>query len=282
MKQHEVTGSGGLRLHVREWGNPEGPPILFVHGVAQCHMCWEKQVAGELGRDFRLVAPDLRGHGMSDKPGTPDHYAEPELWAQDIAAVIETLELDRPVLVGWSLGGMVACDYLLHVGEDAVAGLNLVCGVVTPRLGDEGLMLGPGFTTHVEGMRSDDLPSRIDAFRAFLRDQSESDMAPEAFERALAWNVIVPPAVFAGIGARERFSHTVLERLRIPVLVSHGREDKVALPRLADYVLETCPTARGSWYDGTGHQPFMEQPERFDRELAAFVQETRTRSPAEP
>ena len=275
MREHEVCGGGNLRLHVREWGPPDAPPILFIHGVAQCHMCWAPQAESALARQFRLVALDLRGHGMSEKPLEAAQYSEPELWADDVAAVIDTLGLDRPVLVGWSLGGMVVCDFLLHHGDDAIAGVNFVGAAVTLQLEGEGLMLGPGFTDHVAGMRASDLPTRIEAIRAFLRDQTHAPLAQDVFERAVAWNMIVPPEVRAGIGARERFSHEVLETLRAPVLVSHGREDRVVLPRLSEHIANTCRTARTSWYDDTGHQPFSEQPARFNTELSAFVEEAR-------
>ena len=276
MKEHSGTGAGDLPLHVREWGQASGPPVLLIHGIAQCHMCWTAQADSTLAKSFRLVAMDLRGHGMSSKPLDPESYTAPELWAQDVAAVIDTLGLDRPVLVGWSLGAMIACDYLLHVGDEGIAGVNFVGGAVTTFLEGEGMMVGPGLTSHVPGMRSDDLPTRIDAVRAFLRDQTHDAMAPEAFERALAWNMVVPPEVFAGVGARERYSHAVLEKLRVPVLVTHGRQDTVVLPRLGEYVVDTCPTARASWYEATGHQPFMEQPARFDRELESFVHEVQS------
>jgi non-heme chloroperoxidase len=244
MREHVVIGGGGLRLHVREWGQPMGPAILFIHGIAQCHMCWAPQVESELAERFRLVSLDLRGHGMSEKPLEARHYSEPELWADDVAAVVEALSLDQPVLVGWSLGGMIACDYLLHHGDDEIAGVNFVGAAVTLRLEGEGLMLGPGMTDHVAGMRSDDLPMRIGAVRAFLRDQTHRPMAQVEFERAIAWNMVVPPEVRIGIGAREIYSHAVLDRLRIPVLVSHGRKDTVVLPRLAEYVLAECATVR--------------------------------------
>ena len=65
---HDVRGGGGLRLHVREWGDPQGPPIVFVHGWTQSQMCWSRQIAGPLAEDFRIVTFDLRGHGMSEKP----------------------------------------------------------------------------------------------------------------------------------------------------------------------------------------------------------------------
>ena len=58
--------------------------------------------------------------------------------------------------------------------------------------------------------------------------------------------------------------------LSIPVLVSHGREDAIVLPSMAEHVLDACGTATPAWYDGVGHMPFWESAERFDRELAEF------------
>ena len=65
---HTVEGGGGLRLHVREWGRPDGPPILLIHGRSQNHLCWAPQYDSALADEFRLVAFDLRGHGMSEAP----------------------------------------------------------------------------------------------------------------------------------------------------------------------------------------------------------------------
>ena len=77
---HTVRGGGGLRLHVREWGRPDGPPILFIHGLSQNHLCWARQYQSALADEFRLVAYDLRGHGMSEAPLEPEHYADGRLW----------------------------------------------------------------------------------------------------------------------------------------------------------------------------------------------------------
>ncbi len=68
MNIHSIQGGGGVRLHVREWGNASGPSILFVHGWSQNHLCWSKQYQSELATSYRLVALDLRGHGMSEAP----------------------------------------------------------------------------------------------------------------------------------------------------------------------------------------------------------------------
>ena len=78
---HTVRGGGGLRLHVREWGKADGPPILFMHGFSQSHLCWAKQYHSALAQKFRLVAYDLRGHGMSEAPPEPGHYTNGRLWA---------------------------------------------------------------------------------------------------------------------------------------------------------------------------------------------------------
>jgi pimeloyl-ACP methyl ester carboxylesterase len=75
----------------------------------------------------------------------------------------------------------------------------------------------------------------------------------------------------AGLAAREINGDDVLATLRVPVLVSHGRADIVVLPAMADHVLATCPTAEASWYDRVGHVPFLEDPERFNRELAGLT-----------
>src|SRR5947209_11628864 len=79
------------------------------------------------------VSFDNRGHGMSDKPLNPDAYAEGRLWADDLAVVIETTRLERPVLVASSYGGYIVTDYLRAYGQADIAGINLVGGAVLLR-----------------------------------------------------------------------------------------------------------------------------------------------------
>src|SRR5258708_3849375 len=104
MRIATVIGGGGTRLHVREWGRPDAPPILFVHGWSQHHLAFGRQVESSLADEFRLVAMDLRGHGMSDAPTDVEAYTNGDLWAADIAAIIAQRGLVRPILVGWSFG----------------------------------------------------------------------------------------------------------------------------------------------------------------------------------
>src|SRR5262245_10961676 len=68
MPVRHISGGGGLRLAVHEFGPPEGKPIVLIPGINQCSLAWLKQYRSALAEEFRLVCLDLRGHGMSEKP----------------------------------------------------------------------------------------------------------------------------------------------------------------------------------------------------------------------
>ena len=271
MKVHTVRGGRGLRLHVREWGKADGPPILFIHGWSQNHLCWVKQYESALADEFRLVAYDLRGHGMSEAPLEPEHYADGKLWADDVAAIIDELRLDRPVLVGWSYGSFVICDYVRAYGQDRIAAINFVGGAV--KLGEAafGTLIGPAFLDHFVGATADDLPTNIQAMRSFVRACVVKPVSDDDLETAVCWNVVVPAPIRANLGSREIDDADVLRALEVPLLVTQGRADTVVLPAMAEHVLAICPSAEASWYDGVGHVPHLEEPERFNRELAALT-----------
>jgi pimeloyl-ACP methyl ester carboxylesterase len=275
MKKHTVRGGGGLGLHVREWGKPDGPPILFIHGWSQNHLCWAKQYESSLADEFRLVAYDLRGHGMSDAPLEAEHYTAGKLWADDVAAIIDELRLDRPVLVGWSYGAFVISDYVRVHGQDRITAINLVEGVT--RLGEAafGTLIGPGFLDHFVDATADDLPTNIRAMRSFVKTCLVKPVSSDDFETAVCWNVVVPAPIRAALAARAIDDDDLLRILEVPVLVTQGRMDSVVLPAMAEHVLTTCPTAEASWYDGVGHAPHLEEPERYNRELAELTRRVR-------
>ena len=268
---HTIAGGGGLRLHVREWGNPSGPAILFVHGWSQNYLCWAGQYESALAGQFRLVAFDLRGHGMSEAPLEPVHYTSDRLWADDIAAILDAMSIQRAVLVGWSYGGFVISDFVRAYGQERVAAINLVGAAV--KLGPTafGSLIGPGFLEPFADLTSDDLPTNIRGVRAFLRACAGGEIAADTYESALCWTMAVPARVRANLVAREIDDDDVLRALTVPVLVTHDRADSVILPAMAEHVLATCPAAEASWYDGTGHLPHAKEPARFNRELTELT-----------
>ena len=97
-----------LRLHYVDWGNPEAPPLLLVHGGRDHCRSWD-WVAQELARDWRVIAPDLRGHG--DSAWSPDgDYSMPS-YIYDLAQLVHQLKLPPVALVAHSLGGNIALRY---------------------------------------------------------------------------------------------------------------------------------------------------------------------------
>lgn len=273
--QHSVTAPDGVRLHVREYGNPDGIPLLLIHGWSQSLLCWRHQVEGDLARDFRLVCPDLRGHGQSDKPVGDAWYQEPRVWARDVAAVMHALRLDRPVLVGWSYGSLVSGLYLQEFGDAAIAGVNFVGGACRVSPAEIGRLLGTVFVDVLPKVTIDDLGENIAGMRQFLEACFTAPLSREDWETALGWNIVVPPHVRNALLGRPIDTTAALGRLTKPLLVSHGRADAVTLPAMAELILASAPTARASWYDGVGHGPFIEAPDRFNTELAAFAREVR-------
>jgi non-heme chloroperoxidase len=266
---YEIRGGGGLRLHAREWGDPGGPELLLVHGWSQSDLCWTKQVNGSLASSFRIVSFDLRGHGLSEMPSEPEHYVDSSLWADDLAAVIEKTGLERPILAAWSYGGLVVTDYLRAHGDDGIGGINLIGAAVmlTPPAFDH---IGPGLLENANDACVSDLATNIAAIRRFLRACTVDELDPEEWNAALGWNMVVPPAVRGALISREIDARDVLANLSVPVLLTHGREDAIVLPSMAEQVLAACEGAVASWYDDVGHMPFWEATERFDHELAEF------------
>jgi pimeloyl-ACP methyl ester carboxylesterase len=268
--EYDVRGGDGLVLRAYEWGNPDGPEILFVHGWSQCAMCWSAQVASPLAERFRMVALDIRGHGASQQPLDPAAYADGRLWAGDVAAVIEQTRLQRPVIVAWSYGGFIVGDYLRTCGESHLAGINLVGGAVLlqpPSFAH----IGPGFLRNAPDASAPDLRVSIPAVQRFLRACSAQPLDDALWRDALCWNMAVPAPIRGALIARAIDVTDAFSEVSVPVLVSHGREDAIVLPSMAEHVLANCTTAVASWYDGVGHMPFIEAAERFNLELAAFV-----------
>jgi non-heme chloroperoxidase len=185
-----------------------------------------------------------------------------------VNAVMETAKLKRPVLVGWSYGGGVIADYLRVRGVGSLAGLNFVDTVINsdPSYFGDGLKVQPL-------MFSEDLAINIAATRQFLHNCFEQQPSRDDFETMLAFNMMVPPKVRANMAGRKLNIDDILAALELPVLVTHGAADRIALPTAAKYTAAKASGAKLSLYDGIGHAPFWEDTARFNAELAAFVRE---------
>jgi non-heme chloroperoxidase len=270
IREYDIHGGAGVRLRAHEWGHRDGPAILFVHGWSQCDMCWDAQVRSPLAERFRMVTFDCRGHGMSEKPLDAACYADGRLWADDVAAVIEATDLERPVLVAWSYGGFIVADYIRAHGDVGIAGVDLVGAAVVlrPPSFDH---IGPGFLHNAPDASAPDLRTHVPAIQRFLRACTATSLPDDLWNAALCWNMTVPAEIRGALIAREIDGTASYSGLSVPILVTHGREDMIVLPSMAEHVLGRCRTSVASWYEGAGHMPFIENAERFNLELAAFV-----------
>jgi 3-oxoadipate enol-lactonase len=110
---------GEVRLAYRAAGEPESPPLVLLHGIGSDGSTWDP-VVPSLAKNWRMYAPDLRGFGRSDWPGSYSF----ELMTGDVLGLLDALELEQAVLVGHSMGGVV-CYLLAQDHPDRVAALVL-------------------------------------------------------------------------------------------------------------------------------------------------------------
>jgi pimeloyl-ACP methyl ester carboxylesterase len=265
-KPLNVTTPDGLTISAQEYGNPNGPGIVFIHGFSQSHLSWMRQTDSDLTKEFHIVTYDLRGHGNSDKPLEAARYRDSKAWGDEVQAVIDAAGLKRPVLVGWSYAGRVISDYVAIHGTGGISGIDFVDASIKfiPEYVGENLK-------NLPLMASEDMLTNINATRVFLHGCFSKQPSAEDFEIMLAFNMMVPPKVRAGLSGRPLDATEIMSKLALPVLVSHGAEDKNAKVETAKYTASVIPGAKLSIYDGTGHSPFYEDAPRFNSELAALV-----------
>lgn len=268
MKSHVVAGGGGVPIHVVETGDPSRPPILFIHGFSQCGLVWSRQLSSSLAKRRRLVAMDLRGHGRSGKPR--DAYGDSKVWADDVRAVIQALDLDRPVLCGWSYGPLVMLDYVRHYGEDRIAGLHFVGGVTKLGSDEATSVLGPELLALVPGCFSDDAEVSVKSLEALARLFFVEELAPSDAYLMLGCAVTTPPHVRRALFSRQLDNDDVLTRLRKPVLITQGTHDRIVLPTAVDQHKARVKHAEVHLVQNAAHAPFWDAADDFNRRLEAF------------
>ena len=266
-KNYTVIAPDGVALAVQESGNPQGPAVVLIHGLLGSRLNWEAQVNSPELQQYRMISYDLRGHGLSGKPTDPKAYSDGRRWADDLAAVIEATHAQRPVLVGWSLGGAVISNYLAAHGDSQVAGALYVDGVIELAAGQ--------ITPHpavYRDMVSADLQTHLDGEREFLALCFATQPDGRTSARLLAnaamasWemqNAVMSMTVAAAEG---------LGKSSIPVLLLYGERDALISPGAAIARARALrPGVQTLLYANAGHAPFIEEPVRFNRDLAAFI-----------
>ncbi|NUK03904.1 alpha/beta hydrolase [Streptomyces lunaelactis] len=259
----------GLTLPYAEAGYPGGTPVVFVHAIADSWWTFE-HLLRRLPVSLHGYAPTQRGHGDADRP--PDGY-RPEDFAADLVAFLDTVGLERALLVGTSSGGVPA-RIVAGSHPDRISGLVLIG--VPATLADKPAMTRIWET--VQGL-SDPVP------REFVEDLM-TGMVARPVARGLIETMIdeslkVPAHVWRETlrGLLEADLPATLAGILVPTLVIWGDQDDF-LPRSDQQaILDAIHGARLVTYEGAGHVVHWEQPERVIADLVDFAAHTAPASP---
>lgn len=271
---HNVVSPDGTGIAVREFGDPAGQSILFIHGAFNASGCFAAQVTSPELQSFRLIAMDVRGHGDSGAPLDPKCYVGTE-FAADVDTVIRSLGLSNVILVGWSLGGKILMAYLEHYGFSNVGGAAMVASLAF----DEPFSPSQEVLEAVVGTFNNDETISHPAIRAFVQTCTARELSAEATEQAVLWCKRVPVSIRPLFASWAWEPETVLKRWSIPLLIVHGDKDAVFSHEYATRLKVEVPSAYLSIYPDVGHSPFAEMPQRFNAELSAFAASVRDANP---
>lgn len=274
-----IEGYGGVPLNVAEAGTTGTPSILFIHGNGQGYLSWKRQFDSDLTQDFHLVAFDQRGHGNSGKPWDKESYNRACIWAEDIAAVIKATGLDKPVLVGWSRGGLMVMHYVRCLGTGQISGIAMVASrgrLVEAALPSEET---PARTSQrqLQSLNIEENLLGAEVFAGLMTAQTEAGPLDEASK---VMNIMAPPyarramsgPVFGPDGQEIHTYAGLQSKLMLPFLVILGADDPFRdSGELAENFSAALPHADVTIYPGVGHSPFVERPAQFNADLRSFV-----------
>jgi len=265
-----VITTDGLSLAVTDVGPRDARACIFIHGIAQSKMSWESVLAGPLASNHRLVAFDLRGHGESDKPSDGAAFARARL-ANDLAAVITELRLEKPHVVAWSFGGVVVGEYLRQYGEAALGSVVFVAGAV--RTGrDARDLFGPVMLNHARALLAEDSASYAAGARLFLQGCSALPIAPAMLERAVEEMLLVPAHVRRALLSGGEDYRQEISRTTLPMTTIHGERDAVVLPAMSELIAGLRSGVIQVSLPNVGHTPWLEDPRAFHDALRSVME----------
>jgi non-heme chloroperoxidase len=280
LTSNTITTKDGTVLYYKDWG--VGPAIVFSHGYPLSSDAWEYQMMFLLQNGYRVIAHDRRGFGRSSQPSQGYDF---DTFADDLAALVEALDLRDVTFVGHSMGGGETVRYIARHGEGRVARVALV-GAVTPFLLKTETNPNGAPIEIFEGMRA--------AVRAD-RSQWNKDvtMPYYNYNRAGAvvsegvredyWRQGMATGLLAAYYAIGAFSETDftedLQKITVPTLVVHGDDDQIApIEITGNLTAKMVEHSKLVIYKGGSHGLLITQKDELNADLLAFLKSARPAS----
>lgn len=257
------TAADGTTIAYTTQGDGDGPPLVFVHGITDTHEDWS-EMAGRLAVDHRCVSLDLRGHGES---GDADDYGALSM-ALDVAAVVDAEQLASPVVVGHSLGAVVATAFAASeptlgvVNVDQPLRLADFAAALRPldaQLRDPDTF-HPTLAAIFESMMGTMLDDATRAELATHREAARQEVVMGVWDLVLTSSDEELEAITEGVGAA----------ITVPYLSLHGLDPG---PGYAEWLGERIAAAQVEQWPDHGHYLHLVDPDRFEVELRRFIAE---------
>lgn len=255
---------GDLQLNVVEQGS--GPPLLLVHGFPLDHSMWSGQIA-DLSKDFRVIAPDLRGFGQSE---VTRGSVTMQQYADDLAKLLDALEVKEPVaFCGLSMGGYIAWQFFARhrqkLGKLIVADSRAVA---------DNEKAAAGRKETADKVEKEGSKLVADSMLPKLFPAREIERSASFVKATEAVMLAAPPAGVAaalrGMAERPDFT-SELAKIDVPTLILCGAEDAIAPPAEMEGIAKAIPGAGYVAIAGAGHMAPLEKPAEVSAAIRQFL-----------
>jgi non-heme chloroperoxidase len=269
------TTKDGTQIYYKDWG--VGTPVVFSHGWPLSADSWESQMLYLAANGFRCIAHDRRGHGRSSQPWQGNNM---DTYADDLSELIETLNLRRAVLVGFSAGGGEVARYIGRHGTKRVAKAVLVAAVTPFMLQTPGNPIGLPITKYDEN-RARSMADRSQFYKDIASGPFYGANRPGAKVSQGVMDRFWLQGIMAGhkntLDCIKAFSETDfsndLKQFNIPTLIIHGNDDQIvpiAVSALRAAALIDNATLK--IYEGAPHGLTDTHKDQLNADLLAFLQ----------
>ena len=270
-----ITTKDGSKIYYKDWG--AGQPVVFSHGWPLSADAWEDQMVFLASHGYRAIAHDRRGHGRSSQPSNGNNM---DTYADDLAALTETLDLKQAVHVGHSAGGGEVARYIGRHGTKRVAKAVLIAAVPPLMLKTEA---NPGGLPMeiFDGIRTGVLADRSQLFKDLTATFYGANRAGSSVSQGLRdsfWLQAMQSGFIGVLECIKAFSETDftadLKTFDVPTLILHGDDDQIVpIADSAMLTVKLIKNAKLKVYPGAPHGLCSTHKNQLNMDLLAFLRE---------